>query len=256
KLFITDLLGCAIYVVACLDKNNEKDANKIKDLQTNIKNIKEVSDKIIAAIEELDEKSKNTRGNKDLFDWLRDDIKASIAIDGKKFNDSSQEFIKKIEHEKTSTIEVVYGSDKKSKKQLSDTVKKLLKNITEEYDTLAVISHGEYSTATGIKKPTNQLIIGKKEDKSKIYADMGKFKKFLSSLYPSNSTNGYGIYLVACHQDGAISDGGWRIYSNAPEGENSFSLQMKKNESYLKYYPAKIVSTADNNDTPPIPRPQ
>lgn len=43
---------------------------------------------------------------------------------------------------------------------------------------------------------------------------MGKFKKFLSSLYPSNATNGYGIYLVACHQDGVISDGGWRIYSN------------------------------------------
>ncbi|KXT49612.1 hypothetical protein HMPREF3038_02187 [Akkermansia sp. KLE1797] len=24
---------------------------------------------------------------------------------------------------------------------------------------------------------------------------MGKFKKFLSSLYPSNAKNGYGIYL-------------------------------------------------------------
>ena len=60
----------------------------------------------------------------------------------------------------------------------------------------------------------------------------------------------------ACHQDGTISDGGWRIYSNAPEGEKSFSLQLKKNESYLKYYPAKVISTADNNNTPPIPRPQ
>jgi len=28
KLFITDLLGCAIYVVACLDKNKEKDIEK------------------------------------------------------------------------------------------------------------------------------------------------------------------------------------------------------------------------------------
>lgn len=190
---------------------------------------------------------------KNFFDWIRIDNKGIIEWNAESFIGSLSDYINKLRHELTSQFRLFYAGSKNPKKNIKRIIEELNNLISEDYDDLGVVLHGEYTTINGIKQPFGNFIMGKDEAGEKIYSDMEKFKRYIQHVYSLNTKNEcYGISLIGCNQDNTISDAGWKFKRPSKrEDENNGGLSPK----HIYFHVARLIKTLNGQPSDPLSRP-